>query len=81
MLPTKKMWDAEGKIDNPTHRMFKCSECGFEAPWLDKPVLNGCYGELHMTKDRMASALSMMSDPYFMAKMNSLRVQIKMFQE
>jgi hypothetical protein len=72
MRPTRKMWDLDGEVKNPTHRMFRCSVCGNENPWLDKPHLNGQYGELHMMKDGCASGLSMSSDPIMYPPKNPL---------
>jgi hypothetical protein len=65
MRPTRQMWDCDGEISNPTCRIFKCQECGNLKPWLDKPLLNGCFGELHLISHSEASALSLMSDPIF----------------
>lgn len=71
MRPTRKMWDLDGKFPDPTHRIFKCMNCGQENPWLDKPKPNsGAYGELHITDDGNASGLSMMSDPEFTGYQN-----------
>lgn len=48
-----------------SHRIFKCVLCGNETPWLDKPALNGTFGELHRTEEGVSSGLSLMSDPVF----------------
>lgn len=66
MRPTRKMWDFDGKVTNSDHRTFRCVICGKENPWLDKPKDNSsAFANLHITKDGMASGLSMMSDPVF----------------
>jgi hypothetical protein len=65
MRPLRKMWNLDGEIKNSTHRMFKCTVCGKENPWLDKPVLNGTAGEFHCMGLGLASGLSLMSDPVF----------------
>lgn len=58
MRPTKKM-------HGETLRIFKCVVCGKENPWVDKPVLNGLAGELHLLSISEASGLSLLSDPMF----------------
>lgn len=66
MRPTRHMWTCSGKIPNPDHRIFKCTECGKENPWLDKPNLKiKTFGELHCLPCGNHSILSMMSDPVF----------------
>jgi hypothetical protein len=72
MRPTRKMWDLDGEIKNPTHRIFKCAICGTENPWVDKPVMNGYFGELHIAEGLCASGLSMLSDPVFYPPKNPL---------
>ena len=46
------------------YRIYRCPICGKENPWLDKPKLNGTFGELHCIETNMYSGLSMMSDPF-----------------
>lgn len=49
---------------NKDHRFFRCVICGNVTPWLDKPKEGStAFASLHITKDGLASGLSMMSDP------------------
>ena len=50
----------------PDHNVFICIKCGHREPWLNNPVMNGSFGELHLSNESKAySGLSMMSDPQF----------------
>lgn len=60
MRPTRRMWDYDSKISNPTYRIYKCCICGKENPWLAEP-----YSGFHMLSFNEASALSLLSDPDF----------------
>lgn len=59
MRPTRDMHHL-----SDDHRIFRCTVCGNKTPWVDKPLLNGSFGELHRV-DGGSSGLSLMSDPNF----------------
>ena len=63
MRPTREMWDCNGAIPQPNHRIFQCVICGNRQPWLDKPKTDGSFCDLHRMKDGNNSTLSMLSDP------------------
>lgn len=65
MRPTRRMWDLDGDIPKPTHRYYRCTTCGNETPWLDKPNLKNIAGALHNMPEGGISGLSLMSDPFF----------------
>jgi len=43
-------------------RFFRCIDCGHESQWVDKPELDGTFGELHK-QDGGYVVCSMVSDP------------------
>lgn len=58
MRPTREFCEY-----NDTLRIHQCVKCGKKNPWLDKPLLNGSFAQLHCIKWNLFSGMSMMSDP------------------
>lgn len=63
MRPTREMLTFGGNVEKPLCRIFRCTVCGNERPWVAAPYMNGSFAELHCIAQGEWSCVSMASDP------------------